>query len=50
MNEEEDRIIAGRDPKPTNTGSLQRGKESDSLLDPPEGASLANTLILAKGN
>lgn len=44
MNEWEDGEMAGRGPKPRNAGGLQRGKETDSLLNPPKGGSLANTL------
>lgn len=50
MNEWEDGEMAGRGPKPRNAGGLQRGKETDSLLNPPEGGSLANTLTSAEGN
>lgn len=50
MNEQGDGVRAGGGPKPRNVGGLQRGKETDSLLDPPEAASLANTLTLAAEN
>lgn len=44
--------MAGRGHEPRKAGGLQKlekkGKETDSLLDPSEGTSPANTLTLAK--
>lgn len=49
MNEQEDGVMAGRAPAKERRRP-QRGRETDSLLDPPEGGSLANTLTVAERN